>query len=300
MNKLLVFVLLLALAISSSGMSVERLREDYLCPSTPIETAPLFSYIQDKDMLFMGEFHGSGDVPKLVEHIVCKLAVNGERTLLALEFPSDLTPTFDYLSAVEGKENNIGRFLSNAFWDRDRQDGRSSQAMLELMMAVKKMRQMGLSVDMIGIDQPLEAKESTDHSMMRDEYMATQLKPHLGGSYDKILVLAGGTHTPKAAFQIGTYTMTPIAVYLENQDVVSVVLAARSGTAWSCHGPRENIICGPRSGGSKSSWGTENDINKFKLVSDDQSSFYDGIIYFGEVTMSPPAIQSNSEKLETQ
>jgi hypothetical protein len=100
-------------------------------------------------VILMGETHGTEQAPAFVAHLVCSLLAQNRPVILALERDeSEQVATERFLSSA-GSADDIGALLSQPEWNGSMQDGRSSQAVFNLLEQVRKWRDAGQRVEVL-------------------------------------------------------------------------------------------------------------------------------------------------------
>jgi len=220
---------------------------DLLCkPDTQIS----FSKI-NANVIAIGDFHGSNEIPAFVEELVCQLALAGKPVVLGLELPMDMQADFNKYTLSKGTPADKKALLSAYFWQQ-KQDGRGSEAMFKLIDFVRRMRDEGKDVLLSAFDtgksddlHPL-TKNETWSPARRDSIMATNI-------YDRLkqypahthIVFAGNGHTGKFKQQAWNPAVSSMAYLLAQRvSVYSINFSfLEGGDIWACGGP--DVPCGP-------------------------------------------------------
>jgi hypothetical protein len=223
-------------------------------------------------LLVLGELHGTEECPRLAALTACGAATLGRTAWLGLELPRDEQGRVEAFLAT-GDEAAL---LAGPFWRRTYQDGRSSQAMLEMLRSVRQMREAGRDVRPFLFDVPAEADSGAGE---RDEQMATLIaEARARAPGDPMVLLVGNVHASRRLKipRSMVWHLVRRGVPLRTLDV-----ATRGGTAWLC-GTR----CGVDTVAGK-------DLGPQPAVFESPEATrwgYDGGWYVGTLTASPPAL----------
>lgn len=178
-----------------------------------------------RDTLIIGEVHGTKETPAIVSAVMEHKSKQGA-ILLGLEIPTDQQELVDgYLSGAGSEES----LLSGTFWKREagRQDGRSSEAILDLLREARRLRLSGRQIDVVCYvpSEPEEAGGSRAHHILaaRD-----RVKP------DFTLVLTGNYHSRVVRSDFDD--QDPLGAQLSKLDMVSLPVFAGRGEYWACSG----------------------------------------------------------------
>jgi hypothetical protein len=158
--------------------------------SLDIALADLEPLLQRRRVVLIGEPHGTVEFPALVARMVDEVLAAGEEVVVGLEIPMT-------------EEIELGPV--GEFWSRrpEFQDGRSSQAMADLVARLATLRKEGQPVRAVAMDGPWVAPGSALPlealgllEMPRDELMAQNLLAAIDAQPRAFtVVLAGSMHT---------------------------------------------------------------------------------------------------------
>lgn len=191
---------ILLLALSLDGFAGEK-----SCDGS------LWDLIKEGNDIFLGESHGTVEIPELVQCLVAKRIAEGgnEPLIVALELTSD---SLDPDSAV---------------WSEV--DGRSSLAMWQLVDFLKKQRDAGkLSLYMM--------LDSITHGPVFDQI---QYEKQFGTGVAEILpkgqviALSGNFHSRKSALAAAP-TIIPAGGYVSETMIRVFLVALKGGETWGC------------------------------------------------------------------
>lgn len=245
-------------------------------------------------IVFFGELHGTVEGPRLVGEYVCEVAKLEGTTIVALELPGYANEALS--EGLESSEPEQFWLKSlDRFWDvpPEKQDGRRSRAMLDLLLRIHQLRSVGHNVELYAFGPTSAQAEANAASGGIDwiyESEAENLR-QLNQAHDRVIVLAGNVHAMKERI---SPEFSPTASFL-SEDSISINQLANGGTAWNCH---EDGECGETQVKASSQYEKFSSTSGDKIrLADEMKPFFDGYLLLGVVSVSPPAILS-SEKHE--
>jgi hypothetical protein len=240
--------------------------------------------------LVVGELHGTNEIPAAFGSYVCAAAKQGGRTLVGLE----IHPKYaEAINAASGSGDPEAVLLMQMpdFWSGSY--GLSSEAMLRLIGLLTTIE--GVDIVPFNGDFPIpefdtpeevqawfDAMEVGELQQLREEAMAGILSRAFEG-YDRAIVLVGNIHAAETKFD-----------FLEGADNMAMLL------------PGEPVSLNYRSDGG-TAWNNQGEGGKPNLVLPSSTAIpsvlpvpsiglteatgpaYDGYLYVGTVTASPPA-----------
>lgn len=190
-------------------------------------------------LLLVGELHGTREVPALVAALARLLSNADHGLVLALELPADEQPRITAWLRSDGGTAARRRLLDSPFWRSGSPDGRSSEAMLELLDAVRTLVHAGRRIEVVCFDGPLPVGAEGD----RDAALAHHLRmAHARTAPAPMLVLTGNFHARLARGAPWNPEMAFAAYLLRDLDPYNVDVRAVRGSAWLC---LQDGACGP-------------------------------------------------------
>lgn len=233
----------------------------------------LRSYLTMGRVILLGELHGTKEAPAFVESVVCHGSSLGLRVTVALELPQVEGPQVDRYLRSNGSFSDRAALVRAPFWFKDYQDGRSSQAMLALLEAVRSRIDRQEPIDVVLLDRP-EARQD------RDAEMANRLLVAVGEAPTNLfVVLTGNLHNriTEGSGRLGHRILEALGP----ERVLSLNQAYSGGSAWVC---MSDSPCGSRTirGRAGSALGVE-------VGGASGSEHYHGTYGVGEIHASPPA-----------
>jgi hypothetical protein len=269
-------------------------------PGAPPPAAPPFSSPQacgeeiagretlTAPLVLVGEIHGTREIPATFGRLVCQTAAErrGGTVLVGVEIASSGQSAIDAFLAGAGGAAATRALLAQQFWQRDYQDGRSSEAMLHLLDDLRRYRNAGLKVVVRALD-----PELYDSPGDRDAGMSATLIAAIAAVRPaKTLVMVGNVHSrtlhgypwdAKAAY-------LPLGALLRARydDLIALDVAAQGGFAWTCASAAP-ADCGAHPMRAREATGPVPRIALDPAAA--ARTGYSGTLFLGQVTASAPA-----------
>ncbi len=190
--------------------------------------------LKSKRFVVFGELHGTAESPKFVGEVVCANS-KYDRTVLALEWPIDLSPAVRAYLASKDEASAYQSLLANSYWRTRMPDGKSSEAMLSLVRRIHFLRSRNHDIEVVLFDEPTE-NEGRSSSLEREQRMADRLKTVLDDKSRnaRIYVLTGNLHSRLTKGVAWNKEFESLAYRLRDEKPLSFNLAHSGGTAWIC------------------------------------------------------------------
>ncbi|HAI94734.1 MAG TPA: hypothetical protein DCM36_08540 [Xanthomonadaceae bacterium] len=100
-----------------------------------------------RHVILLGEWHGTVQTPALVAQLVGRVArAHRVPVVLALEIAEDQQASLDAWMASDGGIEARQRLLANRHLQEPHHDGRDSRAMLDMLAAVRTLREQALDI----------------------------------------------------------------------------------------------------------------------------------------------------------
>ncbi len=240
------------------------------CPSGALGPKAL-----DRGLLILGEIHGTRQAPAVVLATACEAARRDGSAWIGLEQPPADQPL--YAAFLAG--GSEGELLASEAWQRKVQDGRNSEAILELLRGVRDLRNRGLRLEVVAFDLDFFSggARSRDARMAEAIRSAQQDRPGVPG-----VVLVGNIHAtrrlqlPKA-----------MAWHLEAGKVPfrNLNVASEGGAAWLSGGVTAGVS--PLSGSGPKAPPGQGDF-----TFEDPPDGFDGWWFAGRLEASSPAVKA--------
>lgn len=189
-------------------------------------------------LVLVGEMHGTREVPALVADLAERWsrppAGKGAAPALvvALEYPRSEAAELNAYFLGDGGPAAKKRLLDSPLWSRSYQDGRSSEAMLELIESVRALAGSGRRVKLAPFDQ--NAKQEK-HDASRDRSMANNLRAIVKANPSaRVIALTGNYHARQSVGAPWDATYRFMGHYLKDLAPYSIDVGAMRGSYWGC------------------------------------------------------------------
>lgn len=251
--------------LSLTMVPARLLANDFKC--FPVAEIPF------SEVTLIGEIHGTNEIPSLVVEHACVLARSGRNVIFALELPRSEQVAVEQFLASDGKRADREKLISSSFWQSEKlRDGRSSVAMLELIMRVHKLRKSGAKISLLLDDGFWD--EDRDMAMAETILAAKDKFPE-----SVVLGLFGSFHSSESPGR-ERYPHQSIGYRLRELQPLTVYVNF-TGWAWGCTPSGCGVI---RVGVVE----PESVFFKF-IAGDDIDHAHDGVVNLPKITASPPA-----------
>ncbi|QSQ20243.1 hypothetical protein JY651_33965 [Pyxidicoccus parkwayensis] len=233
-------------------------------------------------VLLLGEMHGTQEVPRFLAQTVCQALVAGVPVTVGLELPLESQTRVDTFLDSAGTEEDWLKLMDAPFWRSPYPDGRSSEAVANMLEQLRQLRSRGLDVEAFVFDHPKTQGQE------REKALAATVRHQVESAKDRFyVVLSGNIHARTRQGLPWDKKYQPMGYLLKDalDDVTALDMAYNSGSAWIC-AVDNKLDCGIRTAKGKDNgdrffmyqWGGTND------------SGYDGVFYVGPVNASAPAV----------
>jgi hypothetical protein len=244
-------------------------------------------------VMLLGELHGTREVPRFVALGTCQVASRGTPVTVGLEMPVENQERVRRFIASAGTEHDRALLMESPFWRSPYPDGRSSEAVAQLLEQLRWLRAQGLDVEVFVFDHPELQGEAREAAMARSVLSQVEAGPERF-----FLISTGNIHPrtrPGVPWDLG---YRPMGYMLARSlpSLVSLDVAFDSGTAWICS-VGDSLECGERT-----TKGQDNGNRYFvSLFEQPSESGYHGVFYVGAVSASPPAVRpGGAQALESK
>lgn len=203
----------------------------------PAAVEALHAHATGHRLILLGESHGTQEIPRFVQALVTRYAVEGP-VLLGVEIPATEQASLDAFLRSPGAAAGREAVLHRPWWTRhdNQHDGRRSYDMLDLFDGLRRLRAQGRIVRVLAYD--VGEHEQHAGNDWRDERMAEAIRAAYGANaHAVVLVLAGNVHAMLARPDdiVGPVQKTA-GQWLADLHPESVRIAARGGASWACVG----------------------------------------------------------------
>ncbi len=232
--------------------------------------------------------HGTAEIPQAFGRLVCQAATRKPRgtVLVGVEILATAQAAVDAYLDSDGGDAAASALLAHEFWQREYQDGRSSEAILHLLDALRRYRAAGMKIVVRAIDDPM-SKSAAE----RDALMAAAILAAIAATSPKqTLVLVGDVHSRV----MGGYPWNPSDPYLPlgallrstHPDVIGLHVMSGGGSAWTCQSAAA-AECGVREVRPREIAGA---TPRIELQPGElEKTGWSGTMYLAALTASPPA-----------
>jgi hypothetical protein len=237
------------------------------------------STVAQARLVIFGEVHGTKEIPALVGEFVCWRSGRSQSVFLGLEIPQEEQRAIDAYLSGGGTLVDQKQLTSGVFWNTVR-DGRSSEAIVQLIERIRRLRGSHVGVGIVAID-------SGRYDVSRDAAMARNLEAFMRmhpGS--KFVALVGNIHAAKSNVSAADKKSQPMAYQIASESPITINAEYLPGTTWSCvPGLRD---CGVNEVGG---WRKADTTSGFHMGVAAMPGF-DGSFALGSITASPPAVMA--------
>jgi hypothetical protein len=238
-------------------------------------------------VLLLGELHGTQEVPRFLAQASCQSVVAGTPVTVGLELPVESQERVAGFLTSEGTDSDWLKLMDAPFWRSPYPDGRSSEAMANMLEQLRQLRARGLDVEVFVFDHPKL------QGQVREEAMAATVMARLKHAPDRFFLVVSGNIHPRTKPGLpwnGKYQPMGLLLSKHVKGVVALDMAYDSGSAWICavdsKGVKDRLDCGVREAKGKDNgdrffvhlWDGANDAG------------YHGVFYVGPVSASAPAV----------
>lgn len=242
----------LAFLIGSLFALIETANAESVWDACPIPTEiDLLELADSVDAITVGERHGTTEMPAAFADIVEQVAVEGRRVTVALEYPRGKQAFLDSVMDAE-----IEEVAADLLAEYRIGDGRTSEAMQDMVLSLRRLKQSGAMIDVAAVD--FWSFYHPDDNGSVPDWIPSYIKPEntlrdvrMGQGAvaaceryecDLLLYFAGGLHTGLKVIESGMLDMRTGAVdefdvvsagrvISESIDTAAISLVHRGGTS---------------------------------------------------------------------
>ncbi|MEM7375699.1 MAG: hypothetical protein AAF587_44310 [Bacteroidota bacterium] len=183
----------------------------------------LDSLLRPGRIILLGEIHGTQEAPAYVGQMACHMLRKQIPVIVGLELPREEESVVRAFLQSEGSEADQLNILQLPFWAKEYQDGRTSQAMFDLLETLRQFRTVGGEIDILLIDHP-----SSDN---RDIAMAARIiQTAKEAPASMMVILTGNLHS--IIYEDSGYMGSYITAALGKDRVLSLKQTFTGGSAW--------------------------------------------------------------------
>lgn len=253
---------------------------------TPVCAAPdgaeLLWARPETRFVFVGEIHGTVEAPAAFAELVCEASTD-RPIVVALEMTAAMQADLDAWIASDGGDAARETLLAHGYWIRANADGRSSEAMRDMLFRLRTLRAAGRDIAVRAF-MPTERRPAGFDQSYYEIDMARMLVDAAASKPEAlVLALGGNLHNRKTAFNKDGYLFA--AGHLRPTAVLSLNVAQQGGQSWSCTGRSSGeIVCG-----SDDSIAVMDPEARGVILEPQDDGAWDGLLALGPWTASPPA-----------
>lgn len=213
-------------------------------PCTPLPGAQSLRDDVRPDFVIMGEVHGTAELPAAFGDLVCAFAAMGAPLTVGLEFLPAEQAAIDRYLASNGDDTARAALLASPAWAI--RDGRASQAIFDLIEALRRIRHAHPDLTVVAFDHP---SDQPGTSAAREKGMADLLlAAKRARPTAPVLALTGNGHAGKSEWTSLGPPFPAMSQHLPADRTVALSFDVAGGEIWACHRPAEDALeeCGPR------------------------------------------------------
>ncbi len=176
--------------------------------------------------VWVGEIHGSNEGPAAIANLACLALAHTKQVTVALERPTTEQTVLEGILTAKDVSAAAKALLEEPGW-RMNPDGRSSEAMLHLLMSLRELHKSYPGLEVFAIDGPFYtgAIGKRDEAMGKSVLSIATTRPNA-----LVLVLTGNMHGLREP--LVTYNTS--AMVLPGEQLLSLELTNRKGShAWT-------------------------------------------------------------------
>ncbi|HUM13594.1 MAG TPA: hypothetical protein VLT82_21785 [Myxococcaceae bacterium] len=181
-------------------------------------------------LVLLGDFPGTREIPDLVGRLACQAALAGVPVVIGLELVRADQPALEAFLSSDSDLDEMAFLRSSPSFRRTWQDGRTSEAVLELIARLRVLRHAGLPVSAFAIDDKGVAFNSRNLAMARYIEDARRATPEalmlvmVGNVRARVQLLPDAPDYWPVGWQLIRWGLRPVALRVRFED----------GTAWYC------------------------------------------------------------------
>ena len=200
---------------------------------TNADMAAIAEQVADRRLVLVGEMHGTREVPRALADLAQQLADAERPLIVGLEIWRKEQARIDRYLDSAGTLEDRSELLTGEFWTRSYQDGRSSEAMVELL---DRLRALALKAPLKVL--AFDADPVADSGgAARDQAMAERIAAALDAEPEAhALVLAGNFHTRIQESAPWDPEHRFMGHHLIDYQPYSLEIMGLGGSAWICTG----------------------------------------------------------------
>lgn len=266
-----------ALLLASTGCRLAQPRAQPCATVGNVE-----SVLAPQTVVFFGEMHGTEQSPALVGAVLCHAAARHLAATLAVELDNAATGAIEAYLHSTGDSAARAALVANDVWHARPPDGRTSQAMLELLETTRALVHDGADI------RALAFSRSARTGAARDSLMAMTVADVAASHPERVVIgLTGNVHSRISVGTSFDSTLRPmtylIRARLPDRRVLGLNASYDTGSAWVCMSGA-NDPCGPHTIKGRMM------VPAQSILLSPLQEGYDGLYGVGALTASKPVI----------
>jgi hypothetical protein len=185
--------------------------------------------------IIAGEQHGTQESPKVFGDLVCALSKT-RKVVVGLEFATTAQPDLDRYIRSDGGPEAVKAFLASEIWTDEFKDGRSSEAMFELVDSLRQLSAAG-KIERVVAFKPVTRAKAGEYEVR----MTNNLRKAAGRD-ETVIALVGNIHALRTHWAAVGIPYMPMAGLLPGSATATISIYPDGGSQWAC--VKE---CGPNS-----------------------------------------------------
>ncbi|TAG74599.1 MAG: hypothetical protein EAZ24_10955 [Burkholderiales bacterium] len=238
----------------------------------------------DRNLIVFGELHGTNEVPKFLADVACNFAANKRIVVVALELPFNAQRIASDIVSGDASVD-MTTFAEHAYWARSKADGRSSEAMWRLLLALREINAIkGKTITVRFFD--VGFPDLNQSGEPREQRMADNLRAIVkdAPAESVTLALTGNVHSLPEAGAPWDASFASMTYRLRDLRPLSLDLSHDGGDAWFCAIDK----CGQRS--LLPSWDSVGPSQEPRILMGKGAHNHHGVYHVGKISASPPLI----------
>ncbi|QIK78570.1 hypothetical protein G7077_06340 [Sphingomonas piscis] len=281
LNRLILGLAAAALGAAGAGAAPTS-RDQFSCE--PISGLQQLLERPGLRWIIVGEQHGTNEMPAAFVDIVCHAATSKRPVVVAVERPEGEQAAIDAYMESDGGPKAIAALTASEMWhDKQMQDGRGSQAYLQMLDELRRLHHRGVVERVVAFQPWRPALEMAKY----EETMAQILQSASSDPNQMVLAFVGNCH----AARLPLCRDKPAAAYLPSSERLTINVDGSGGTVWNCIVLEGKLKCGSRGLGTAK----PPHAPRIELM-EDPKAHYDAVLLLGgPLSASPPAVAKMDE-----
>lgn len=182
--------------------------------------------------LLFGEYHGTVEMPAVVADALCAASTTKRPLILGIEMDRANQPWMAAFLRSDGGEAARAALLTAPGWREE--GGRSTEAILGLIDAARRMARDGHDIAIIAFDPVTIPGTSAAREAGMADLLRGALERRPGGL---VVALTGGGHAGRLPWTSYTPNFDALGGLLPKNRSLSFAFARPGGNYWGCHAP---------------------------------------------------------------